>query len=57
MNEKSARRDVGKQSGPEGIEILEALSGAVHIGKLDDSTMVVLRESGDKLALESVALP
>ncbi len=57
INEKAARRDVKQQSGPEGIEILESLSGAVHIGKLDDATMMVLRENGDKLQLESVALP
>lgn len=57
INEKAARRDVKQQTGPEGIEILDALSGAVHISKLDDSTMIVLREAGDKLRLESAALP
>jgi hypothetical protein len=57
INEKAARRDVKQQVGPEGIEVLESLSGAVHIGKLDESTMMVLRENGDKLQLESVALP
>ena len=46
-----------QQTGPEGIEILDALSGAVHISKLDDSTMIVLREAGDKLRLETAALP
>jgi hypothetical protein len=57
INEKAARRDVKQQSGPEGIEVLDSLSGAVHIGKLDETTMVVLRENGDKLQLETVALP
>ncbi len=57
INEKAARRDVKQQTGPEGIEILDALSGAVHISKLDDSTMIVLREAGDKLRLETAALP
>jgi hypothetical protein len=57
VNEKAARRDTKQQSGPEGIEVLESLSGAVHIGKLDETTMMVLRENGDKLQLESVALP
>ena len=57
INEKAARRDVKQQTGPEGIEILEALSGAVHISKLDDSVMIVLREAGDKLRLETAALP
>ncbi|HEV7403113.1 MAG TPA: hypothetical protein VGO11_09315 [Chthoniobacteraceae bacterium] len=57
INEKAARRDVKEKAGPDGIEIMESLSGAVHIGKLDDTTMMVLRENGDKLQLESVALP
>lgn len=57
INEKAVRRDVKATTGPEGIEILDALSGAVQIDKLDDSTMVVLRESGDKLRLETAALP
>jgi len=57
INEKAARRDVKEKSGPEGIEILDSLSGAVHIDKLDDATMVVLREAGDKLRLETVSLP
>jgi hypothetical protein len=56
-NEKAARRDVKQASGPEGIEILEALSGAVQISKLNDRTMVVLRENGTKFDLASVALP
>ena len=57
INEKAARRDVKEKTGPEGIEILESLSGAVHIAKLDNATMVVLREAGEKLRIESVALP
>jgi hypothetical protein len=57
INEKAARRNVSLTSGPEGIEIFEALAGAVQIDKLDDSTMVVLRENGDKLQLETAALP
>jgi hypothetical protein len=57
INEKAVRRNVKATSGPEGIEIFDALSGAVQIDKLDDSTMVVLREAGDKLRLETAALP
>ncbi len=56
-NEKAARRDVKQTSGPEGIEILDALSGAVQISKLNDRTMVVLRENGTKLDLASAPLP
>lgn len=57
VNEAAARRDVKQKAGPDGIEILDSLSGAVHIDKLDDATMVVLREDGDKLRLELAALP
>lgn len=57
INENAARRDVKQKAGPDGIEILDSLSGAVHIDKLNDATMVVLRESGEKLRLESVPLP
>lgn len=56
-NEKAARRDVTQTSGPEGIEILDALSGAVQISKLNDRTMVLLRENGTKLDLDSAPLP
>lgn len=57
INEKAARRDVKTTTGPAGIEILDSLSGAVQISKLSDRTMVVLRENGDKLRLESAPLP
>lgn len=57
INEAAARRDVKQKSGPEGIEILDVLSGAVHIDKVDDATMMVLREDGEKFRLETAALP
>lgn len=57
INEKAARRTEKQPNGPDGIEILESLSGAEHIGKLDETTMIVLRESGDTKQLEAVALP
>ena len=56
-NENAVRRDVKSAKGPEGIEILDALSGATQVSKLSDSEMVALRETGDKLRLEIVALP
>ncbi len=56
-NEHAARRDVKSAKGPKGIEILDSLSGAVQVSKLSDSDMVALREKGDKLRLEVVALP
>jgi hypothetical protein len=57
INEKAARRDVKQTTGPEGIEILDTLSGAVQISKLNDRMMVVLRENGTKLQLDSAPLP
>lgn len=56
-NEHAVRRDVKAAKGPEGIEILDALSGATQVSKLSDSEMVALRENGDKLRLEISALP
>ena len=57
INEQAARRDVKQKSGPDGIEIMDSLSGAVHIARLDDATMAVLRESGDKFKIETAPLP
>jgi len=56
-NQNATRRDVKATKGPDGIEILDSLSGAVQIDKVDDTAMAVLRENGDKLKLEVVALP
>lgn len=57
VNEKAARRNTATKSGPDGIEILDALFGAVQVDKLSDTEMVVLRENGDRLDLELAALP
>ena len=57
INEKAARRNTATKSGPDGIEILDALFGAVQVDKLSDTEMVVLRENGDRLDLELTALP
>jgi hypothetical protein len=56
-NEKAARRNTATKTGPDGIEILDALFGAVQVDKLSDSEMVVLRENGDRLDLELAVLP
>jgi hypothetical protein len=56
-NEKAARRDTTKKSGPDGIEIVDSLFGAVQLDKLDNENAVVLRESGEKLVLELAKLP
>ncbi|MEW6305099.1 MAG: hypothetical protein AB1705_16615 [Verrucomicrobiota bacterium] len=58
VNEKAARRDVKNAKGPEGIEVVEALFGAVQVGKLSDTEMVVLREAGENgHSLEVAQLP
>lgn len=56
-NENAVRRNVNEPAQTAGIEIMESLSGAVQIDKVDDTAMAVLRENGDKLKLEVVALP
>jgi hypothetical protein len=57
VNEEAARRDIKTKSGPEGIEIVEALSGAVQVDKLSNTEMVVLRDDNGKLNLEIAPLP
>ena len=57
INEKATRRDEKEKRGPGGVEIMDALAGAVHIDKLNNDEMVVLRENGDKLSLEMAKLP
>ena len=56
-NESAARRDVKKKAGPEGIEIVDQLFGAVEVAKVNDSEMVVLRDDNGKLNLEVASLP
>ena len=56
-NENAARRDVNEKSGPEGIEIVDALFGAVQVAKLGDRDMIVLRDTEGRLDLEVAALP
>lgn len=56
-NEKAAHRNTKQKSGPDGIEIVDALFGAVHVDKLDNDNVVVLREQEDKLVLDMAKLP
>lgn len=57
INQKAARRDTAKKSGPDGIEIVDSLFGAMHVDKLNNDEAIVLREAGDKLVLEMAKLP
>ncbi len=58
-NEQATWRDVKSKTGPEGIEIVEALFAAVQVDKLDNESAIVLREAGagGKLSLERITLP
>ena len=56
-NEKAIRRDAATKTGPVGIEIVDALFGAVQIDKLDNGRAIVLRDDAGKLTLEVIALP
>lgn len=58
-NENAARRDEKQAKGPDGIEIVDALFGAVQVDKLSDTEAVVLRdiEGTGTLSLEVAALP
>ncbi|QDT87263.1 hypothetical protein [Gimesia chilikensis] len=57
INEEAARRDVKQKQGPNGIEIVDQLSGAVHIDKLQKKEIVVLRDNDGHLDLEIAELP
>jgi hypothetical protein len=56
-NENAIRRDTKQPKGPEGIEIVDALFGAVQVAKLDNASALVLRDHDGALALETVTLP
>ncbi len=58
-NEKAIRRDVKKTSGPEakGIEVVDALYGAVLVSQLENEHIIVLRENDSFHDLEPVTLP
>ncbi|MEZ5387403.1 MAG: hypothetical protein R3F13_17975 [Prosthecobacter sp.] len=56
-NEKATRRDEKQHDGPQGIEIVDALFGAVQVDKLSNSEAVVLRDNEGTLSLEIAALP
>jgi hypothetical protein len=62
INEKAALRDESKPKGPDGIEIVDALAGAVQVAQLNNDEIVVLRadpktDTEDKLSLEIAQLP
>lgn len=56
-NEKAVRRDVKQAKDPQGIEIVDALFGAVQADKLSDEEAVIIKDNGGKLSMEVVSLP
>jgi hypothetical protein len=56
-NENAARRDEKEAKGPDGIEVVNALFGAVQVDKLSNTEVVVLRDNAGTLSLEVAALP
>ena len=56
-NEHAVRRDVTTKAGPAGIEIVDALFGAIQVDKLDNGHAIVLRDDAGKLMLEVIPLP
>lgn len=57
INADAARRDVSKQAGPDGIEVVEALFYVRHVAKLNNREMVVLRDNKGAMDLEVKELP
>ena len=56
-NENAARRDEKEHAGPQGIEIVDSLFGAVQVDKLSNTEAIVLRDTEGTLSLEVAALP
>ncbi len=58
-NEKAPRRNVKVTAGEnaKGIEVVQELFGAILVSQLKNNEIVVVRETGDKKALELARLP
>lgn len=56
-NENAARRDDKKTKGPDGIEIVDSLFGAVQADKLDNTRAIILKDNKGTLSLEVATLP
>lgn len=57
VNENAAFRDTKTKTGPNGIEIVDALAGAVQVDKLNEGEMIVLRDADGHFNLEVAELP
>ncbi len=56
-NENAVRRDEKQSKGPEGIEIIDALFGAVQVDKISNTQAILIRDTEGTLSLEVAALP
>ena len=57
INEEAVRRVITEKSGPNGIEVVDALFFAKHVAKLNNDEMVILRDNKGALDLEISKLP
>jgi len=57
INEEAVRRVITEKSGPNGIEVVDALFFAKHVAKLNNDEMVILRDNKGALDLELSKLP
>lgn len=57
INEKATWRDVKEKKGPDGIEIVDALFGALQVDKYGEREMALIRDTGTSLTLEIAPLP
>jgi hypothetical protein len=59
VNEDAVRRNTKVDKDPQGIEVIDVLSGAVQVAKVNDEQAVVLRNVNDedRYRLELVKLP
>jgi hypothetical protein len=56
-NENAARRDEKAPKGPDGIEIVDSLFGAVQADKFDNTKAISLKDNEGTLSLEVAVLP
>jgi hypothetical protein len=56
-NENAARRDEKAPKGPDGIEIVDSLFGAVQADKFDNTKAIILKDNEGTLSLEVAVLP
>ena len=56
-NKQAYRRNESQANDPKGVEVVEALHGAVQVDAYGKQQAILLREANGKLNLEIVKLP